>query len=92
MSGSLGIFHQVYKNPDEEVCMFASPFNDLHAFVKKTLPSLFALQSRGVDVQFVYNCSYFVCSKTRGSFVIEHSDARYTSPTRFSDIIRAAVL
>lgn len=83
---ALLIFHEVHKYTDGDVCMFASPCYDLDGLVRKILPSLFAMQTKGVDVQFVYNYSYFTCSKGSCSFVIEHSDQKYMAPTRFSTL------
>ena len=85
---SLLIFHHVYKHVDENVCMFASPCYDLYGFVRKVLPTMYALRSKGVEVQFVYNYSYFTCSKGHKTFVIEHSDNKYTTPMLFSQFIQ----
>ena len=84
MESIYDVFHKVHKFTDGDVCMFASPCYDLEGLVRKILPSLFAMQSKGIDVQFVYNYSYFTCSKNSQSFVIEHSDQRYMAPTLFS--------
>lgn len=83
---ALTIFHEVHKYTDGDVCMFASRCYDLDGFVRKILPSLFAVQTKGVDVLFVYNYSYFTCSKKSCSFVIEHSDQKYMAPIHFSTL------
>lgn len=89
--GSIDIFHQVHKYTDGDVCMFASPCYDLEGLVRKILPSLFAMKSKGIDVQFVFNYSYFTCSKNSRSFVIEHSDVKFMAPTLFS-VLRANLI
>lgn len=81
----MNVFNQVYKSADD-VCMFAAPCYDLHTFFRQSLPSLFALQRKGIDVKFVYNYSYFTCTKLGKTFVIEHSDTRYLTPEHFSKL------